>query len=468
MFDLPAAVRRCYHFQDGADLVEAAAAGRALLAAHAGSGDVAAAWRHVGALLAQGLIFKERGRVNWRVAARAPVLPAGTLETLRAVGGAVDRFLATAAAALPGSRWLRERLGFPAWPEQEELLASALAQRLVLVRLDLVPDQAGAPRLIELQTIAGGLGITQGLRATYGPHPELPGVAAGLDEALRVGHADYCGRHGARPRERPLVAAFFNTDNQFRHELFVLAAALPEVEMVLTPWVRPKGGVFPCLTDGRVPDAIFRFFDSDRFLVSGSRFRDLLVRRVAADEVCLLNPWLDVLDDKRLLAVIHDDEAPGALGGAVTAADWELLRRVVPPTRRLTAEAAAALKGRPRSQRGVYLKRGQSTMSRGLIDGQQENGARFDALLERAAADGDWVVQHAVRGAPWDFTWLDQATGALQEMKGYVRLTPIYTRTREGALRLADVAVAARPQRSRVHGASDACLVVPVAPGDRG
>jgi hypothetical protein len=454
-----------YHFQDFAALEEAAAAGRALLAAHAGPGEVEAAWRYAGALLGRGLLFKARARVNWRVAARPVVLPPGQLETMRAVGAAIDRFLAAAAAALPGSRWLRERLGFPTWPEQEELLPRAVAQRLVLVRLDFVPDEAGAPRLIEIQTIAGGLGITQGLREAYGPHPGLPGVAAGLDEALQVGYADHCARRGATPRERPLVAVYFNADSDFRHELFVLAAALDGVELVLSPWVRAKGGVFPCLADGRAPDALFRFFESYKLLASASTFKRLLVERAARGEVCVLNPWLDALDDKRLLAVIHDDEAPRALGGAVTAADWELLRRTVPHTRWLTADAAAALKGRPRSQRGVYLKRGQSSQSRGLVDGQQENGGRFDALLAQAAAAGDWVVQQAVRGAPWDFTWLDQEQGTLREMQGYVRLTPVYTRARDGALRLADVAVTARPQRSRVHGATDACIVVPGPPG---
>jgi hypothetical protein len=96
-----------------------------------------------------------------------------------------------------------------------------------------------------------------------------------------------------------------------------------------------------------------------------------------------------------------------------------------------------------------------------VVDGQQENRGRFDALVDRAVAEGDWVAQRAVRGRPWPFVWLDQAAGELRETQGYVRLTPVYTRAADGSLHVADVCITGRPQRSRVHGASDACLVVP-------
>jgi hypothetical protein len=175
----------------------------------------------------------------------------------------------------------------------------------------------------------------------------------------------------------------------------------------------------------------------------------------------MLDPWIDALDDKRLLAVIHCDQAEKELAGAMRPEDWRLLRRAVPPTWRVDAASAQRLKGRERRERRFYLKRGRSAMSRALVDGQQVNRGAFDRAVDKAVLEGDWVAQEAVRGAPWRFDWLDADANLLRTMDGYVRLTPIYTRTLAGSVRLADVCITARPQRSRVHGASDACLVVP-------
>ncbi|HEY3356635.1 MAG TPA: hypothetical protein VGQ83_25515 [Polyangia bacterium] len=462
---LLAAARAQYQFLDWEELAAAGAAGRALAAAHPGPGELDAALRLAGRLLERGMVYKARGRVGWRVAARAPVLPARHLETLQRLGAVVDRLVTAAAAALPGSAWLRTRLGFPFRPEEEELLPAALRHPLSFLRLDLVPDAAGELRLIELQTVAGGLGITQALREVYGPHPALPGIAAGLDEALAVGYRAFCDGAGRAPAPRPVVGVFVNAASDYRHELFVFASALRRVEMVVGPWVRPGAAAFPCLGDGRAPDALFRFLDSGRVLAGASSFKRTLVRRVAAGELCMLNPWIDALDDKRLLAVVHDEDAEAALGGRLSAADWQTLRAAVPRTWRLDAERGASLKGRARAERAVYLKKGRSAMSRGLVDGQQENRGRFDAAVDAAVAEGDWVAQEAVRGGPWPFTVLDPDAGALRELQGYVRLTPVYGRAADGGVRLCDVCVTARPQRSRVHGASDACIVVPVAGG---
>jgi hypothetical protein len=455
------AARERYRLHDWAEVVAASELGRRITEAHPGSDDLARAWRIAGQILHRGLIFKSPGRVNWRVAARAPVLSARQLQAMHRLGRVVDRFLAAASAALPISAWLRERLGFPVWPEEESLLSGAPLHRPAFIRLDLVPDHAGEFKLIEIQTVAGGLGITQGLREVHGAHPALPGIAAGLEEALTLGYENFCARTGVAARPQPVVAAYLGHDDHFRHELLVLASAMSRVTMVVSPWVRVPGKPFPSLDDGRVPDVLFRFFDSPRLLGSSSAFKRLLVERVADGGVCMINPWVDALDDKRLLAVLHDAGARRHIGGAVTDSDWQLLLQAVPRTWRLGAAQGEALKGRPRSERAVYLKKGRSLMSRGLVDGQQENRGTFDAAVEKAVTEGDWVVQEAVRGAPWTFFYLDQEEGALREMLGYVRLTPVYTRAADGEMRLADVCITARPQRSRVHGATDACIAVP-------
>ena len=456
------AARERYLFTDWNVLEAAAATGRALCSTHPGADDLDLAWRRAGALLERGMILKQPGRVAWRVSPDAPVVRASELESIQHIGVLIDRFLGAVTAAIPRSAWLRRRIGFPVWPEEEELLPRALGQPLAFIRVDLLPDEAGDLRLIELQTVSGGLGVTQSLREIYGPHPALPGVASGLEEAFVIAHRRACTAGDREPKRRPLVSVFLDADSMFRHELLVLASAFERVEMTVGPWVRTRSNPFPSLLDGRVPDIVFRFFESAAILPSESSFKRTLVRRVATGEIDIQNPWIDLLDDKRLLAVIHEEPAEGEIGGGLTSDDWRRLRELVPRTVLLTAERGAELRGRPRRDRGVYLKKARSSMSRAVVDGQQINRGRFDAAIDRAVAEGDWVVQDALRGAARPFRWLDQHAGELHDMNGYVRLTPIYTRTAEGSVRLADLCITARPHHSRVHGASDACLVVPV------
>ena len=452
----------------GWDVLEAAARrGDELVAAHPGADEVSAAWRHSGEILRRGLLFKQADRPGWRVAATAFPLPAARMKEIERLGEAAGRFLSAVPTALLSGGWLRGFLGFPSWPAEESLLPFASRQPISFFRLDLTPDRDGRLRLLEMQTVSGGLGITAGLRDVYGPHPGLPGIGPALGEALGAGWRDWCAATGRRAREPLRLAALLGSESDFRHEMLVLASALPaSVRMTLTPWIRltaPAGVTAAQAAEAdEGPDALFRFFQTGRLLTNESAWARTLVAQVSAGERCMLNPWIDALDDKRLLAAVHREEVGPELGASVSADDLALLRAAVPPTSVLDAELASRLSNRPRAERGWYLKKGRSAMSKFVVDGQQVNRGAFDRCLAAAVAEGGWVAQEAVRGEPWRFRWLDAEAGELRDMDGYVRLMPVFTRKADGSgFRLADLCITARPQRSRVHGASDACLVVP-------
>jgi hypothetical protein len=178
----------------------------------------------------------------------------------------------------------------------------------------------------------------------------------------------------------------------------------------------------------------------------------------------MVNPWKDWLEDKRVLALVHHPEASTELSKAFARGDWGRLTSFVPPTQLAGPQEIARLLGRPRSQRGYYLKKGRSFESRQLYDGQQVSLRQWEAACLQAREDGDWIVQQTVRGRPWSFQFLDLQRQEMYAMEGHVRLSPFYLRGRDGAVRLGDVLITAREAASRIHGASDAVLVVPGPP----
>jgi hypothetical protein len=162
-----------------------------------------------------------------------------------------------------------------------------------------------------------------------------------------------------------------------------------------------------------------------------------------------------------MLALLHHPQADEVLGHCLSSEEWNRLRRFVPPTRIANPEIIASLLDRPRSQRTVYLKKARSFESRQLWDGQQVSLRQWNAACLRARAEGDWIVQEAVRGEPRAFRYLDFQAQKIREMRGYVRISPFYFRNSSGEITLGDVLITAREERSRVHGASDALLGVP-------
>ncbi len=443
-------------------VVDLATQGQMLIAAHPGTSTPARAWRLQGELMRRAATFRTADSIPWRVAVEPPRLSNAQVAVLSRLGQLFERFLAAVTAVLPHHEALRSFVGFPIWPEEAALLAGLGSARPVFFRLDVMPDADGELQVLELQTVSGGMGITTALREVYGPDPRFPGLPELLGPALfrEVQAWRHC--RGLPELLRPVAGVLVNAENDYRYELLTLASRLAEVELVVSPWRVSRGVQFPSLADGRRPDLLFRFFQTPAILASRSAFKRQLVEQIARGELQMLNPWVDLWDDKRLLALVHHPLVNTWLGAALDVGEVAWLRQHVPDTWLLTPTSLSELIGKPRADRGVYLKRGRSAMARGMIDGQQENRHRFDELAKAAAQAKEWVVQRAVRGKPWSFEYLDTSDSSLKTMQGYVRLSPFYVRLADGTMQLADVSVTARPSRSRVHGAADACLVVPV------
>ena len=407
-------------------------------------------------LVRQGAFFKAVGRVNWRVVPEAPRLAPTMLSRIQELGELVDAFLAGLERQLAGSPFLRAELGFPPCAQEETIWEVERYRAVEMLRLDLALENGGNPKLLEIQVVMGGLGITVALRRAYGPHPCLPGILPLYEAALeRV--------RGSLPEPGSRLAAVLGARRSaYRHEHLLLARSLEAWRLVVAPlWTlsQTREGAL-ALPDGREISLIHRLFRSPGIFQRRDGKASMMMGALSRDKVRFLNPWKDVLEDKRVLALVHHPQALEHLGGALDSGQLERLRAYVPPTWKATPGVISSMLGLPASKRDLYLKKGRSFESRALFHGRQLSLKQWEAACLRAKLEGDWVVQREVHAEPWSWNYLDPCSGRMRSMRGYVRLCPFFFRDSAGHLRLADLLITAREEASRVHGASDAVLVV--------
>ncbi len=414
------------------------------------SGDLPLARLRYSSLVEQGAFFKALGRVNWRVVPRAPVLERAFLHELSRMGQILDKFLHGVEKKLETSTFLRDFLGFPLSNEEELLLIAQKDEPLRMLRADMVLENGNVPKVVEIQVVMGGLGITQALRTAYGPHPLLPGIAKAYEEALE-----------AIPKMEDLpkvVASLGARSSHYRHEHLCLARHLSTWRMIVAPlFLLEEGPSGVRLGDIEV-GVIHRLFRAPGALKTEHGKR--VLRAVLQGRVILINPWKDFLEDKRLLALVHDERAKELLGDHLTEKEWKSLQELIPPTWKADRERLAQVMGLSGSYRSYYLKKGRSWECKGLFHGRKLNSRKWEAACKRAKEEGDWILQKEVRSTPTPWVYLDPSSGSMKSMMGYTRMCPYYFRGRDGELHLADVLLTVRETSSRVHGASDAILTV--------
>lgn len=432
---------------------------------HAGDPEVALCWDRWDSLVRQGAFFKALGRVNWRVVPDPPEIPAGLLDDIAQLGALVEALLAALEKHLLDSPFLRQELGFPACPQEEALWELERHRVLEMMRLDLALENGEHPRLLEIQVVMGGLGITHALRQAYGRHPCLPGILPLYEACLGKVRENFPGPEAG-------VAAVLGAKNSsYRHEHLVLARSLGKEKLVVAPLLAisrgPRGGLV--LPDGRHVTVIHRLFRSPGIFNYAASKARMILEALSENRIRLLNPWRDVMEDKRVLALVHHPEAGEKLGEILEPGQLQKLKDYIPLTWRATPERIAHILALPASKRGYYLKKGRSFESRALFHGRRLSLKQWEAACLKAKAEGDWIIQEEVHSRPWEWRYLEPCSGVIRTMRGYVRLCPFFFRDSQGKMNLADVLITAREESSRVHGASDAVLVVPgTRHGDHG
>lgn len=455
--------RKNYFYDDWDEVVQSTLSAQEVLNMPSTGQEADKARHRWAGLLAQGALFKRTRWINWRVAPDAYPLSQDILEQLTELGTLVDSFLQGVDRCLGENAFFRETLGFPTCPEEEILWQHHRGDPLAFFRLDLTFDQTGMVKLLEIQVVMGGLGITQALRSIYGPHKTLAGTAASYERSVLNAYNGWCKRRKLRPPEKPLVAVIGARNSKYRHDHLVLARHVPQLEMAVSPLnlLDFDSSGRPTLPDGRIPHIIHRLFRSPSLFQKNPEKALCLMDSIKRKQVFMANPWKDFLEDKRVLALVKHPRVKQNRPEWLESAECVRLRRFIPCTRLADAPSITELLGRPRSERTRYLKKGRSFESRDLCDGQQVNLRQWDAACLRARREGDWIIQNAVYGRPQPFRYLEFQAQEIRSMQGYIRLNPFYFRTQDKRIVLGDILITAREERSRIHGASDAILLVP-------
>jgi hypothetical protein len=411
----------------------------------------------------QGAFFRHPGKINWLIPIDAFPMEKEQMEILVKAGQLVDRLLSAVDRTMEHSESMKRFLGFPAVPQEMELYLAQRQQSPSYFRLDMTPDLEGSLKILEIQLVAGGVGITEALANAYGRDPQMGGISQAYEESVLCLWREFFGCIDGKPihNTRPLIAVVGSKDSPYRFEHLLLARHLRQIQMAVVPLAAMRceeGGLL--LPDGRAPVGIHRLFRSPSAWRHTPKRSSLILGLIKAREVFLVNVWKDYLEDKRILALVHHPEASGIISNQLSGEELDTLRRLIPKSWVLDSRMLKDLHGLSRGTRTYYLKKARSFGSKELYDGQQLSARQWESACRRAAAEGDWILQEAVRGRPSIIRYLDPSSLKVKEMRGYLRVSPYYFRLSDGQMHLADVLVTARPQRSRVHGASDSALVV--------
>ncbi len=361
--------------------------------------------------------------------------------------------------------WIAELLdaGKPRWlvEVQRSNDLREVAPRVIRPDLLLTDDGFG---LTELDAVPGGMGITGWLSKRYsGAGFEVLGGDSGMLEGFR----------SLLPDGGEVLISEEAAD--YRSEMEWLVQALNDLGG--GPWGTGPAEGF----NGESPtSAIYRFFELfDWEAIPAARA--LALRRDVTP------PFKPHFEEKLWLALLWSPTLREVWESEMRGNHLRRLRELIPygwivdPTRlpphaalpRLEVNSWDQLAAFSQKQRRLVLKvSGFSELawgSRGVVIGHDVSGEQWAMALERACEEFDaqpWILQEFREARLVEHPFYDPRTGAIETMRGRVRLCPYYFVDQEGQSRLGGCLATITPaDKKKIHGMSDAILTVCVADG---
>jgi hypothetical protein len=333
-----------------------------------------------------------------------------------------------------------------------------------LVRPDAFWDEDGRLTVVEIETMIGGLGMCEAMRAAYG-RSVFPGTAEGYVRMLRPLVAGWAETTGIPAPEQPVVTAVVpESKSGYDADFSVFARALEPhgIRLLLARPERLSLADGSVRLDGERVDVIHRFFRL-RELSAGSAEFALLMRVTRERLACMVQPWKEALEEKALFAFFHDRSLRGYWTDRLGVDAFARLSEALPPTWLVCPDNDALVGGLMSSERKgrpYWLKKsGNSWGGREAVDGAETTTAKWrEALaMAREGFDGGdaWVLQERRVCRPHAFSLVDGDAVVTKEMN--LRVSP-FCFLGDGGMRLADVFVTGR-RSTKVHGARDAVMV---------
>jgi hypothetical protein len=352
-----------------------------------------------------------------------------------------------------------------------------------VLRPDVFPT-AGGFVLTELDSVPGGIGLTDALNARYAALGQnvvggADGMAAGMEAALRA----------EAPGDDPTVAVVVSDESAaYRPEMRHLALRL-KARGLSTHLLEPDGvgydeaGLWLTAHGERCRiDVLYRFFEL--FDLPNVPKSEPILYAARKGQVALTPPPKPQLEEKLALALFHHPALAAWWKAELAPEHLALLGRAIPPTwvldpapvpahaviPGLTREGAPvqsweALKALGQKARTFVVKpSGFSELAwggRGVVIGHDMAEADWAAAVDRALAAFPrlpHVLQPFEKAEAREAAYL--GTDGIARMHARPRLCPYYFVTADGGVRLGGVLATLCPKdKKRIHGMRDAVIV---------
>lgn len=335
-----------------------------------------------------------------------------------------------------------------------------------VIRPDVLLTDSGMT-LSELDSVPGGIGLTQWLNETYSSRAERPWSVVGGATGMRDGFASL---FGTAPRVHVVVS---DESAAYRPEMEWLAAQITSAD------VQVRDSTFTGFASG---DAVYRFFELfDLANVANSR---RIVELAQAKQVRLTPPPRPMFEEKLLFALLWNRNLREFWRQELGEGFFHRLLKLVPRTWVLDPTPLPPhgaypgleltdwrqLKGLSQRERELILKvsgyHEEAWGARGVYLGSDLSTADWSAAVETALAAWPrtpYLLQKFHRPRLVETSWYDFDRGVLQPMPGRVRLCPYYFVSGDGdAARpvLGGVLATVVPADKKiVHGMKDGILM---------
>lgn len=417
-------------------------------------------------LKASGIKSDEQGRIPWRTAIEAYPMALHEAQRLERLSAHCFRFLEAVACAVRDQTALGQHLcNELGTPRQSIALVQAASRHgmppVTLVRPDIVLGTDGRMSVVEIETLVGGLGMCAAFDQAY-PIVGFEGVARLYAQMVRDLVVRQYGRAKRTAPQRltvgvasPAVANFYDW------EFPTLARYIAAYNINLTLGrpdditIRNNREVW---MNGMRLDLIFRFFAAAQLADAA---RGTLQKIAEKQYVPLAQPWIELLDEKALLALLHDESFKQLWIHALGQDVYQELIEHVPRSTIVGRDNGLLRKlyAAPAKDRPYWLKKSSNTWGgRKAFFGQAVSNTKWRSASEEAWSGylrGElWIIQEHAPGRQESILCADTVREGVAELTGSGRYNPFVFWTNNGP-RLANIRITAR-HNHKVHGATDA------------
>lgn len=434
-------------------------------------------------LLADRMSVNGHMAVEFRVAAMPLKIDQKTYQKLdEAVSSAMALLNATQNLLLDKSQETsaaRSRLLDSIGTPYEEVVELAMRRisPIDMLRPDTIIDENGEIKLVELETIIGGPGYVQGIREITGDDNTLENISSGYTHMILRKYREYALYKNIVPSPKPLIAVVITPHkiSIYKPEFDYLAQTLPgNIELIVVdPRELQSDSAHNLYAANRRIDILHRFFRYSEFdgthpsIKTGDlsaeiiadliRARKKLVNAVQHETVCEIQPWIEPLESKAIMALLHEPQLESFWVSQLSYDLYLLLKELIPHTTVVYPENPQINKTKMVSHqkhRRGWLKPTVGWGARGQYR-QTDSNAQFEEGLTRALSN------------PYTYVWQDHVS----QRKTQIHLADTSGKPKAEALNLrimpfkfgqrpiSEIGVTARKNQI-VHGARDSVQTV--------